>query len=495
MPLFLFKEHTMTHLYALTLQQVRAGLQKKAFSLKDLWDSCYQRMVQKRPLNAFLREPDLDRLSPSLEKAQQAWTEGTARPLEGIPIAIKDLFCTQGIPTTAGSEILKTFVPPYESTVTQKLWDQGAVLWGKLAMDSFAMGSGTNSPLDVLSPWRSHDAPETPRIAGGSSSGSASAVASGAALAALGSDTGGSVRLPASFCGLSALRPTYGRCSRWGMVAFASSLDQAGAITRTLEDNALLSQIIMGHDPKDATSLPHAAPNLLASLHQDIRGLKIGIPEEYQVIPMDPEIRSHWERAQDHLRTLGCEIVPVSLPHTRYALPCYYVVAPCEAFSNLSRYDGVHCGVRAPLQSSDTLHDLYTQSRSQGFCEEVKRRIVMGAYFLSEKHQNTGYQHAQKVRHLVAQDFHQAFTSVDALLTPTTTTPAWSLHQEMSVVDTYNSDIFCVAPALAGLPALAFCTGLSQNGLPMGLQLIGKPLDESTLFKIASPLEQPVFCA
>ncbi|MFM8753224.1 MAG: Asp-tRNA(Asn)/Glu-tRNA(Gln) amidotransferase subunit GatA, partial [Phenylobacterium sp.] len=414
---------------------------------------------------------------------------GEAGPLEGAPLGIKDLFCTEGVRTTAGSRILGTFTPTYESTVTSQLWRDGAVMLGKLNLDEFAMGSSNETSAfgPVVSPWRraGDAAPLTP---GGSSGGSAAAVAAGLCLGATATDTGGSIRQPAAFTGTVGIKPTYGRCSRWGVVAFASSLDQAGPIARTVEDAALLLTSMSGHDPKDSTSLDVEVPDFSSFVGRSVKGLRIGVPKEYRVDGMPAEIEALWEQGIAWLRDAGCEIVEVSLPHTRYALPAYYIVAPAEASSNLARYDGMRYGLRADAAS---LTDTYETSRAQGFGEEVKRRILIGTYVLSAGYYDAYYLRALKVRRRIADDFSQAFGKVDALLTPTAPSAAFALGENADdPVAMYLNDIFTVTVNLAGLPGMSLPAGLDARGLPLGLQLIGRPLDEGLLFSLGGAIEK-----
>src|SRR5580692_7590363 len=415
--------------------------------------------------------------------------KGEARPLDGIPIAVKDLFCTKGVLTTAASHILDGFHPPYESTVTEKLWAAGAVLLGKTNLDEFAMGSSTTTSYygPTESPWR-RPGDNRPLVPGGSSGGSAAAVAARAAMGATGTDTGGSIRQPASFTGIVGLKPTYGRCSRWGVVAFASSLDQPGPLTRSVRDAALMLGAMAGHDPKDSTSADLPVPDFAAALTGDIRGLKIGIPEEYRIDGTNQEILALWERGIAWAKAAGAEIVPVSLPHTKYALPSYYIVAPAEASSNLARYDGMRYGLRA---DGKTLTEVYENTRAQGFGEEVKRRILIGAYVLSAGYYDAYYLKALKVRRRIADDFDQAFEKVDALLTPTAPSAAFGLGENAAdPVAMYLNDVFTVTVNLAGLPGLSVPAGLDAQGLPLGLQLIGRSLDEGTLFQLGAALEK-----
>jgi len=423
------------------------------------------------------------------DAADKCIAAGEARTLEGLPIAVKDLFCTKGVQSTAGSKMLKGFVPPYESTVTQNLFDQGMVMLGKTNLDEFAMGSANITSFygDVKNPWKRADGKDV--VPGGSSGGSSSALAADLCLAALGTDTGGSIRQPASFTGTVGFKPTYGRCSRWGVVAFASSLDQAGPMTKSVRDAAMLFEVMGGHDPKDSTSSSRAMPNVQAALGGSIEGKKIGLPKEYRADGMDAEIDALWEKGAKLLRDAGAEVVEISLPHTKYALATYYIVAPAEASSNLSRYDGVKYGHRS-FEKGDSIDTLYEKSRSEGFGDEVKRRILIGTYVLSAGYYDAYYLKAQRVRGLIIQDFKQAFEKVDAILTPTAPSAAFALGEEVDPVTMYLNDVFTVPASLAGLPAMSLPAGLNKDGLPLGLQLIGASYDEEGLFTVASALEE-----
>jgi aspartyl-tRNA(Asn)/glutamyl-tRNA(Gln) amidotransferase subunit A len=478
----------MSSLTDLTLRAALDGLSSGAFSSEELTRAHIEAVEAARPLNAFILEtPDkaleMARASDARRKA------GEAGALDGAPLGIKDLFCTNGVTTTAGSRILGGFTPTYESTVTSQLWRDGAVMLGKLNLDEFAMGSSneTSAYGPVVSPWRRTGDP-SPLTPGGSSGGSAAAVAAGLCLGATATDTGGSIRQPAAFTGTVGIKPTYGRCSRWGVVAFASSLDQAGPIARTVEDAALLLQSMSGHDPKDSTSLDVEVPDFAAFVGRSVKGLRIGVPKEYRVDGMPAEIEALWEQGIAWLREAGCEIVEVSLPHTRYALPAYYIVAPAEASSNLARYDGMRYGLRADAAS---LTDTYEKSRAEGFGEEVKRRILIGTYVLSAGYYDAYYLRALKVRRRIADDFTEAFGKVDALLTPTAPSAAFALGENADdPVAMYLNDIFTVTVNLAGLPGMSVPAGLDARGLPLGLQLIGRPLDEGLLFSLGGAIEK-----
>ncbi len=440
-------------------------------------------------LNAFITEtPDL-----ALEQARAAdaaRAAGSAPALSGIPLAIKDLFCTEGVRTTAGSKILEPFIPPYDSTVTAQLKAAGAITLGKANLDEFAMGSSniTSAYGPVENPWQRADGKKlTP---GGSSGGSAAAVAARIAMGATGTDTGGSIRQPASFTGIAGIKPTYGRCSRFGIVAFASSLDQAGPMARTVQDCAMLLETMSGFDPRDSTSAERAVPDFRAACARGVKGLRIGIPAEYRVDGMDPTIEKLWQAGIDWLKSAGAIIVDISLPHTKYGLPVYYIVAPAEASSNLARYDGVRFGARV---EGDDLIDLYERTRAAGFGAEVKRRVMIGTYVLSAGYYDAYYLRAQKIRALILRDFQMAFaqtTGVDAILTPTTPSAAFALGEKMDdPVTMYLNDVFTVPASLAGVPAMSIPAGLDPNGLPLGLQVIGRHFDEKTVFAVAGALE------
>ena len=477
----------MSELTRLTLSDARNGLRAKKFSARELTEAHLDAMAAARSLNAFVTEtPDQALAMAAASDAKLARGEGAA--LEGVPLAIKDLFCTKDVLTTACSRILEGFKPPYESTVTAKLWDAGAVMLGKTSLDEFAMGSSnaTSCHGPVENPWRRRG-DNRPLVPGGSSGGSAAAVAARIALGATGTDTGGSIRQPASFCGVVGMKPTYGRCSRWGVVAFASSLDHPGPITRTVRDAALMLQAMSGHDPKDSTSAPVPVPDFAASLTGDIRGLKIGVPKEYRVDGMPAEIEALWQRGVEWIKSAGAIPVEISLPMTKYALATYYIIAPAEASSNLARYDGVRFGLRVP---GDSLDAMYENTRAAGFGAEVKRRILIGTYVLSAGYYDAYYLRAQKIRTLIAQDFEQAFTRCDAILTPTTPSPAFALGEKQDdPITMYLNDVFTVPADLAGLPAISLPAGLSDDGLPLGLHVIGRAFDEETVFRVAAVLE------
>jgi aspartyl-tRNA(Asn)/glutamyl-tRNA(Gln) amidotransferase subunit A len=418
--------------------------------------------------------------------------KGSAGPLDGIPLGIKDLFCTEGVRTTAGSNILGGFVPPYESTVTANLKRDGAVFLGKLNLDEFAMGSSnlTSAFGGVENPWSRANDPAKRLVPGGSSGGSAAAVAARLAMGATATDTGGSIRQPAAFCGIAGIKPTYGRCSRWGIVAFASSLDQAGPVARTVEDNAILLRSMAGFDPKDSTSAEVPVPDFRAAVGRGVKGLRIGVPEEYRLPGMPAEIEALWEQGLAWLREAGATTVPIRLPHTKYALPTYYVVAPAEASSNLARYDGVRFGLREAEKGSD-LRDLYERTRAKGFGAEVRRRIMIGTYVLSAGYYDAYYLKAQKVRALIRRDFEQAWANCDAIVTPATPSAAFAMDEKQDdPVTMYLNDVFTVTANLAGLPGLAVPAGLDAQGLPLGLQVIGRAFDEETVFAVGGAIER-----
>jgi len=483
----------MADLNKLTIAAARSGLRKGEFTAVELTEACISAAVAAAPLNAWtVLTTDAARERAKLADATLA--KGDAPGMTGIPLGIKDLFATKGVQTQAASNILKGFKPPYESTVTQNLWDNGAVMIGKLNMDEFAMGSSneTSAYGPVTSPWRREgsDAALTP---GGSSGGSAAAVAADSCLAATGTDTGGSIRQPAAFVGITGVKPTYGRCSRWGVVAFASSLDQAGPMTKSVRDAAIMLGVMAGHDPKDSTSADIAVPDFEAALTGDIRGKKIGIPREYRLDGMPVEIDKLWENGRAMLRDAGAEIVDISLPHTKYALPAYYVIAPAEASSNLARYDGVRFGHRAKIKASEGITEMYERTRAEGFGREVQRRVMIGSYVLSAGFYDAYYLRAQKVRTLIRQDFEQAFAAgIDAILTPATPTAAFGLGEKADAdpIEMYLNDVFTVTVNLAGLPGIAVPTGQSSENLPLGLQIIGRPWEEGDMMNVAYALER-----
>jgi aspartyl-tRNA(Asn)/glutamyl-tRNA(Gln) amidotransferase subunit A len=468
------------------MAEVRDGLKAKQFSARELAAAYNVAVEHIAPLNAFVTTtPEQALEMASASDARLAKGEGGA--LEGIPLAIKDLFCTKGVLTTASSHILDGFVPPYESTVTEKLWAAGAVMLGKTNLDEFAMGSSTTASYfgPTENPWR-RAGDNRPLVPGGSSGGSAAAVAAHAALGATGTDTGGSIRQPASFCGIVGLKPTYGRCSRWGVVAFASSLDHPGPMARTVRDAAMMLGAMAGHDPRDSTSAPVPVPDYEAALTGDIRGLRIGIPKEYRVDGMAAEIEGLWQAGIAWLRNAGAEPVEISLPMTKYALPAYYVIAPAEASSNLARYDGVKFGLRV---EGDSLDDMYEKTRAAGFGAEVRRRVLIGTYVLSAGYYDAYYLKAQRVRTLIARDFAAAFERCDCILAPTAPSAAFAIGEKADdPVAMYLNDVFTVPADLAGLPAISVPAGLS-DGLPLGLQVIGRAFDEATVLRVGQVLE------
>jgi aspartyl-tRNA(Asn)/glutamyl-tRNA(Gln) amidotransferase subunit A len=477
----------MAALTDLTIADALAGLGKGDFSARELAAAHLAAMEAGRSLNAFISETPEWALAMAAESDDRR-RAGKAGLLDGIPLGIKDLFCTEGVLTTAGSHILDGFRPPYESTVSAKLWQAGAVMLGKLNLDEFAMGSSNTTSYHgvVKNPWRRRD-DNRDLVPGGSSGGSAAAVAARIVMAATGTDTGGSIRQPAAFCGLVGLKPTYGRCSRWGIVAFASSLDQAGPLTRSVEDAALMLQAMAGHDPKDSTSVDLPVPDYRAALAGGVKGLRIGLPKEYRADGMAAEIDKLWADGAAWLEAAGAEVVEISLPHTKYALPTYYIIAPAEASSNLARYDGVRFGLRVP---GDTLDDMYEKTRAAGFGAEVKRRVLIGTYVLSAGYYDAYYLKAQRLRSLILRDFIQAFGKVDAILTPATPTPAFAIGERGDdPIAMYLNDVFTVPVNLAGLPGISVPAGLSADGLPLGLQLIGRAFDEATLLRVARQVE------
>jgi aspartyl-tRNA(Asn)/glutamyl-tRNA(Gln) amidotransferase subunit A len=474
-------------LLALSLAEARDGLLRKSFSARELALAYNEAVEEAEPLNAYIT-PTPELALEMAEAADERLTRGDALPLDGIPIAVKDLYCTKGVLTTAASHILEGFGPSYESTVTSKLWQAGAVMLGKTNLDEFAMGSSNATSWygPVENPWRRHG-DNRPLVPGGSSGGSAAAVAARAALAATGTDTGGSIRQPASFCGIVGLKPTYGRCSRWGVVAYASSLDHPGPITRTVHDAAIMLGAMAGHDPKDSTSAPVPVPDFEAALTGDIRGLRIGIPKEYRVDGMAAEIEALWEQGAEWLRAAGAEPVEISLPMTKYALPAYYIIAPAEASSNLARYDGVRFGLRV---EGESLEEMYEQTRAAGFGAEVRRRVLIGTYVLSAGYYDAYYLKAQRVRTLIMRDFIKAFEQVDCILAPTAPSAAFAVGEKTEdPIAMYLNDVFTVPANLAGLPAISVPAGLSSNGLPLGLQITGRAFDEETVLRAAAVLE------
>jgi aspartyl-tRNA(Asn)/glutamyl-tRNA(Gln) amidotransferase subunit A len=480
----------MTGLTELTLASARDGLAQKRFSAFELAKAHIAAIEKARALNAFIVETP-DKALAMARQSDARIAKGEAGPLEGIPLGIKDLYCTECVQTTAGSHILEGFVPAYESTVTANLWRDGAVMLGKLNLDEFAMGSSNETSYfgPVISPWRRRGSNST-LVPGGSSGGSAAAVAARLCFGATASDTGGSIRQPAAFTGTTGIKPTYGRCSRWGIVAFASSLDQAGPIARSVRDAAILLRSMAGHDPKDTTSVDMPVPDFEAAVGRGVKGLKIGIPKEYRREDMPAEIEKLWAQGIAWMKDAGATIADISLPHTRHALPAYYIVAPAEASSNLARYDGVRYGLRVPGKD---IAGMYENTRAAGFGKEVRRRIMIGTYVLSAGYYDAYYVRAQKIRTLIKRDFETAFDSgIDAILTPATPSAAFGLGEKGSAdpVEMYLNDIFTVTVNMAGLPGIAVPAGLSSEGLPLGLQVIGRAFDEETLFSVAQVIEQ-----
>lgn len=484
----------MTDLTALTLAAARDGLKAKTFSAVELNEAHVAAMEAARPLNCFILE------TPEVALRQAAQSDvriakGEAGPLEGIPLGIKDLYCTSGVQTTAASHILEGFIPPYESTVSANLWRDGATMLGKLNLDEFAMGSSNETSYfgPVVSPWRRRENggfSDAKIVPGGSSGGSAAAVAARLCFGATATDTGGSIRQPAAFTGTVGIKPTYGRCSRWGIVAFASSLDQAGPIARDVRDCAILMRSMAGPDPKDTTCVDLPVPDYEAAVGASMKGKRIGIPKEYRMDGMSAEIQALWDQGIAWLRDAGAEIVEISLPHTKYALAAYYIVAPAEASSNLARYDGVRYGLRVPGRD---IVDMYESTRAAGFGKEVRRRIMIGTYVLSAGYYDAYYVRAQKIRTLIKRDFEEAFAKgVDAILTPATPSAAFAQGEKGSgdPIEMYLNDVFTVTVNMAGLPGIAVPAGVASNGLPLGLQVIGRAFDEETLFTVAGAIEK-----
>ena len=482
----------MSNLTNLGVAALRDGVAAGDFTAREVADAFNAAVEAADPLNAFIVKTP-ERAFAAAEAVDRDRAAGQPLgPMAGVPIGMKDLFATQGVQTTAASHILEGFVPQYESTVSANLWAAGAGMLGKLNLDQFAMGSSNETSYfgNVVSPWRRADGGNTPMSPGGSSGGSSAAIAARLCPAATGTDTGGSIRQPAAFAGICGIKPTYGRCSRWGVVAFASSLDQAGPMARSVEDCAIMLEAMAGFDPKDATSLDQPVPRWSASLDADLRGKRVGIPREYRMDGMDAEILAAWEQGKAWLRDARAELVDISLAHTKYALPAYYIIAPAEASSNLARYDGVRYGLRERADG-EGLQDMYAQTRAAGFGDEVKRRILIGTYVLSAGFYDAYYNQAQKVRALVARDFEQAWDSCDVILAPTTPTasfPLGSLSDDPLTM--YLNDVFAVPASLAGLPAMSVPSGLNRDGLPLGLQIVGKPLDEQGVLNAGLAIEQ-----
>ena len=476
----------MADLLSLSAVEARAALDAGEVSAPELTGAYLAAIEETGALNNYVAVT-ADKAMEMAEASQARIKAGEAGLIDGIPVGVKDLFCTAGVASTACSKILEGFTPTYESTVTANLWREGGVMLGKINCDEFAMGSANETSAfgPAVNPWQAADGADL--VPGGSSGGSASAVAARSALLATGTDTGGSIRQPAAFCGVVGMKPTYGRCSRWGIVAFASSLDQAGPFSRTVADNALMMQAMASHDLKDSTSADTPLPDLMAALDKGVNGMKIGVPSEYVMDGMDSEVVALWEKGQAWLRDAGAELVEISLPHTKYALPAYYIIAPAEASSNLARYDGVRYGLRV---EADSLDDMYGETRAAGFGDEVQRRIMIGTYVLSAGYYDAYYLKAQKVRRLIKQDFDTAYETVDAILTPATPTAAFPVGRKVDdPVTNFLNDVFTVPANLAGLPGMAVPAGLNAEGLPLGLQILGRPFDEATLYSIGRVIE------
>ena len=483
----------MTDLTELGVAAIRDGVAKGDFSAVEVAEAFNANVAAAQAaLNAFIvATPDLAVEAAKATDAKRAAGQPLGK-MGGVPIGMKDLFATKGVQTTAASHILEGFTPEYESTVSQKLWDAGAGMLGKLNLDQFAMGSSNETSYfgNVISPWRRNDGGNAAMAPGGSSGGSSAAVSARLAPAATGTDTGGSIRQPAAFTGISGIKPTYGRCSRWGIVAFASSLDQAGPMARDVRDCAIMLEAMAGFDPKDATSLNLPVPEWEAGLSADMKGKKVGIPREYRMDGMDADVAASWDQGIAWLKDAGAEIVEISLPHTKYALPAYYIIAPAEASSNLARYDGVRYGLR-DLPDGAGLQDMYAATRAAGFGAEVKRRILIGTYVLSAGFYDAYYTQAQKVRTLISHDFKNAFTQVDVILAPTAPTAAFGLGEKTDdPLSMYLNDVFAVPASLAGLPAMSVPAGLNREGLPLGLQIVGKPFDEQGVLNAGLAIEQ-----
>jgi len=480
----------MSEITSLTIAELQAGIRSGEFSAREVAESYNAAVAAARALNAYAVETPDDALACA-EAADNARAAGEdLAPLAGIPLGIKDLFATRGVDTTAGSRILKDFKPPYESTVTANLRKAGAGMLGKLNMDEFAMGSSneTSAYGPVVSPWRRNNGSNAAITPGGSSGGSAAAVAARIAPGVTGTDTGGSIRQPAAFTGITGIKPTYGRCSRWGIVSFASSLDQAGPMARTVRDCTILMEAMAGFDPKDSTSLDLPVPKWEAELSSNLKGKRVGVPKEYRIDGVPAEINALWDRGLDWLRDAGAEPVEISLPHTKYALPTYYIIAPAEASSNLARYDGVRYGLR--VEGEGSLNAMYAATRAEGFGAEVKRRIMIGTYVLSAGFYDAYFTKAQKVRALIKRDFAHAFQQCDVILTPTAPSAAFGIGETTDPLAMYLNDVFAVPASLAGLPAISVPGGLDGQGLPLGLHLIGNELDEQTVLNAGLAIEE-----
>ena len=481
----------MTDLTNLTVAQIRDGHRAGDFSAVEVAEAFNANVAGAKALNAFIVETPEHAIAAA-KQADADRAAGALKPLSGVPIGMKDLFATNGVQTTAASHMLEGFVPRYESTVSQKLWDAGCGMLGKLNLDQFAMGSSNETSYfgNVISPWKRNDGGNAALAPGGSSGGSSSAIAARLCPAATGTDTGGSIRQPAAFVGISGIKPTYGRCSRWGIVAFASSLDQAGPMARDVKDCAIMLENMAGFDPKDATSLNLPVPDWEAALSGDLKGKKVGIPKEYRLEGIDPDIDAMWDAGIAMLKDAGADVVEISLPHTKYALPAYYIIAPAEASSNLARYDGVRYGLR-DLPQGAGLQDMYAATRADGFGPEVKRRIMIGTYVLSAGFYDAYYTQAQKVRMLIARDFEAAFASCDVILAPTAPSAAFGLGEKTAdPLAMYLNDVFAVPASLAGLPAMSVPAALNREGLPLGLQIIGKAFDEQGVLNAGLAIEE-----
>ena len=475
----------MSDITKLSLVDLVNNIKNKSISCEEVTSAYIKRINKSKKLNCYI-ESDFEQ---AINKAKSLDNKSDKnKKLFGAPIAVKDLFCTKNLQTTASSKILKGFKPQYESTVTSKLWDQDAILLGKLNCDEFAMGSSNETSFygNVINPYRN----KNDLVPGGSSGGCSSAVAANLTVSTVGTDTGGSIRQPASFTGIVGLKPTYGRCSRWGIVAFASSLDQAGPMTKNVKDASLMLEVISGYDQKDSTSSKKNSENFLNNLSKNIRGTKIGIPKEYVVEGMSKEIQKLWDKGIEICKSLGCEIINVSLPHTKYALPTYYIIAPAEASSNLARYDGVRYGFRS---KGNDLIEMYENTRGEGFGREVKRRILIGTYVLSSGYYDAYYLKAQKVRSMIKKDFDDVYKEVDAILTPTAPSSAFAIGEKTSdPISMYLNDVFTVPTNLAGLPGISIPAGYDQNNLPLGLQVIGRHFDEQKILDISYALEDEI---
>ncbi len=482
---------TNNSLTNLTIAQVRTGLKNKQFSAKELVQTHLQNIDDQQDLNAFITVTKEHALKQAEVIDKRIANSEELRKMEGVPVAIKDLFCTKNTKTTAGSKILHNFIPPYESTVTENLWHNGAIMLGKTNLDEFAMGSANLTSYfgPVSNPYQDNSQPEKILVPGGSSGGSAAAVAANISVAATGTDTGGSIRQPASFCGIVGVKPTYGLCSRWGVIAFASSLDQPGPMTKDVKDAAIMLQAMAGYDSKDSTSLDCTIPDYESLLTGNINNLKIGIPKEFNMGDVDPEIAKYWQSSIQQMQNAGANIVEISMPHMQYSLPTYYILAPAEASSNLARYDGVRYGLRA--QDAKNIDDLYRRTRGEGFGEEVKRRIMIGTYVLSAGYYDAYYVKAQKLRHLIKEDFKQAYHKVDLIFTPTTPTTAFGTKEKQNdPITMYMNDILTVPANIAGLPSMSVPVGLSNSGLPIGMQFIAPKLQEACMLNAGLFLEQ-----